>query len=119
MMSSLLHGELEHPLECPSAGISSAKATVGGGKLAAQTIGHTRYSGRKTFLRNEKNLQKIVRPRIMDTSLIRSSKGGSNGQVEYSTEEGGEPERGEAGTRDQAKNTPQRSQAAASQGRQE
>ena len=55
----------------------------------------------------------------MDTSLIRSSKGGSNGQIEYSTEEGGEPKRGEAGTRDQAKNTPQRNQAAASQGRQE
>ena len=51
--------------------------------------------------------------------MIRSSKGGSNGQVEYSTEEGGEPKRGEAGTRDQAKNTPQRNQAAASQGRQE
>ena len=43
----------------------------------------------------------------MDTSLTRSSKGGSNGQVEYSTEEGGEPKRGEAGMRDQAKNTPQ------------
>ena len=52
------------------------------------------------------------------TNKFRSSVGGSNGQVEYSTEEGGEPKRGEAGTRDQAKNPPQRTQAAASQSRQ-